>query len=428
MKEQITMIQQVLAEAGIEIWNLREDTVSSAELFFIRRRLDMRRMKETVKYPVTVYRPFQKDGKDMLGFSEVTLLPTQSRDEMLAALKDTYFAASFVANPAFPLPEKTVSPEVVLESDLNRLPVEQAAMDMAEALFAADHNGASFINSAEFFATRTTRRILTSWGTDVGYTKCGVRGEFVVQCKEPEDVETYHSFAYDSLDKASLTALAETALSQVSDRAAAQKSLASGRYDLILSGDNLAKVLDYYVSRTQVGMVYPGYSTWKVGSNVQEHMDGGERLNMTLHATVPFSVDGIPMSDRKLLEDGKVCVVHGGVRLSAYLGVPPTGEYAAFCCENGTKPFAALKEKPYLYPVCFSDFQMDAMTGHFGGEIRLAYYFDGSKMHIVTGGSVNGSIADCAGQLVFSRERYDSESYHGPLAVRIPGVKVAGTV
>ena len=87
MKEQITMIQQVLAEAGIEIWNLREDTVSSAELFFIRRRLDMRRMKETVKYPVTVYRPFQKDGKDMLGFSEVTLLPTQSRDEILAALK-----------------------------------------------------------------------------------------------------------------------------------------------------------------------------------------------------------------------------------------------------------------------------------------------------------------------------------------------------
>lgn len=324
MKEQIVQIQEALAEAGIKIWSLREETVSSAELFFIRRRLDMRRMKETVKYPVTVYHPFQKDGKQMLGSSEVTLLPTQS--------------------------------------------------------------------------------------------------------KEPQDVETYHSFAYEDLDCADLSRLVETALAQVSDRAVARQALPSGTYDLILSEDNLGEVLGYYVDRTRVSMVYPGYSTWQVGSDVQESMNGGERLELTLHASEPFSREGIPMSDRKLLADGKVQLIHGGARLSSYLGIAPTGDYTVYDCGNGHTPLAQLKEKPYLYPVCFSDFQMDAMTGHFGGEIRLAYYFDGKQVQIVTGGSVNGSIAECAGGLLFSQERYRGEHYRGPFAARIPQVKVAGTI
>ena len=78
--------------------------------------------------------------------------------------------------------------------------------------------------------------------------------------------------------------------------------------------------------------------------------------------------------------------------------------------------------------MCFSDFQMNSFTGHFGGEIRLAYWFDGKETHLVTGGSINGSIADCGGKMVFSLEKYDSENYHGPYAVSLPGVKVAGTV
>lgn len=428
MKEQIVQIQEALAEAGIKIWSLREETVSSAELFFIRRRLDMRRMKETVKYPVTVYHPFQKDGKQMLGSSEVTLLPTQSKEEMCAALRDTDYAASFVANPTFALPEKVTAPEVVLKSGLSELPVEQAAMKMAGAVFAADHNEKSYVNSTEVFVTRLKRRILTSWGTDVGFEKSSIWGEFVVQCKEPQDVETYHSFAYEDLDCADLSRLVETALTQVSDRAVARQALPSGTYDLILSEDNLGEVLGYYVDRTRVSMVYPGYSTWQVGSDVQESMNGGERLELTLHASEPFSREGIPMSDRKLLADGKVQLIHGGARLSSYLGIAPTGDYTVYDCGNGHTPLAQLKEKPYLYPVCFSDFQMDAMTGHFGGEIRLAYYFDGKQVQIVTGGSVNGSIAECAGGLLFSQERYRGEHYRGPFAARIPQVKVAGTI
>lgn len=422
------MIQEVLREVGVSHWSISDQQVSAAELFFIRRALDMRRMKNTRKYIVTVYHDFEKDGTPMRGSSSVTILPAQSREEVKKAVEDTWFAASFVENPFYELPEKQTCAPMTMESGLSSLSVEEAAMKLSDALFSADKGGKAFLNSAEIFVEKTTRHLLMSTGTDVCYTRYGAKGEFVAQCREPEDVEMHHIFEYDTLACDALRKEAETALRQVEDRAAAEKNLPTGTYDLILSDRQVETILSYFVERSNASMIYPGYSTWQVGSNVQERIEDGERLQLTLHATVPYSGEGVPMRDRRLIEDGKLCVIHGGVRLSAYLGVPATGDYQAFTCENGTVDLEEMKEKPYLYPVSFSDFQMDSMSGHFGGEIRLAYYFDGKETRIVTGGSINGSIHDCCGRLVFSRERYDSESYHGPFAVRMPGVKVAGTV
>ena len=47
-------------------------------------------------------------------------------------------------------------------------------------------------------------------------------------------------------------------------------------------------------------------------------------------------------------------------------------------------------------------------------------------MEILTGGSVNGSLPEKQGKLIFSTERYDTLAYTGPFAVKIEGVEVAG--
>lgn len=86
-----------------------------------------------------------------------------------------------------------------------------------------------------------------------------------------------------------------------------------------------------------------------------------------------------------------------------------------------------MKKKPYLQAMKFSDFQMDPFTGHFGGEIRLAYLFDGNAVTKVTGGSVNGIITKAHKNLVFSEERYSDSHYEGPFAVKIENVAVAGS-
>ena len=40
----ITLIKEALAQAGIQIWSIEKKQEWDAELFFIRRRLDMHRM------------------------------------------------------------------------------------------------------------------------------------------------------------------------------------------------------------------------------------------------------------------------------------------------------------------------------------------------------------------------------------------------
>jgi hypothetical protein len=187
----------------------------------------------------------------------------------------------------------------------------------------------------------------------------------------------------------------------------------------------VADLLSYFVARSDASAVYAHYSPWQVGTMVQEAGEG-EAINLKLHTTVPYSPSGIKMIDRPLTKEGKLETIHGGERFCSYLGIPMTGEYSGIICENGSVPFAEMQKEPHLYVVSFSDFQMDAWSGHFGGEIRLGYYFDGEKVSIVTGGSVNGNFAQCKNQLRFSLERFQNEHYQGPFAVSLPHVQIAG--
>ncbi|MDD6160407.1 MAG: metallopeptidase TldD-related protein [Oscillospiraceae bacterium] len=423
----IKRIETMLAKAGIELWSIEQRSEETAELFFIRRRLDMRRMKQTCKYEVTVFCDFEKDGKAMRGSSRVEIVPSQSDEEILSTVKGAYFAASFVANPTYEFPARQTCEPMEVPSTLSGYTVEQSAMELAKAIFAGDCDERAFLNSVEVFSEKTAVHLVMSTGTDVSYTYYGINGEFVAQCKEPQDVEMHHAFDYSDLDCAAVTAKVKNMLKRVADRAVAEQNLPTGTYDLILDGEQVQELLGYYAERTHAAMIYPGYSTWKVGTDVQGEVKGGEALELTLRAKVPYSEEGIPMTDRPLIRKGKMMLCHGGARLSSYLGVEPTGNYRAFSCENGSVDFDELRKTPHLYAVSFSDFQMDSMSGHFGGEIRLAYYFDGKTTRIVTGGSVNGSILDSGGALVFSKQRYERADYKGPFAVRIPGVKVAGT-
>lgn len=173
-------------------------------------------------------------------------------------------------------------------------------------------------------------------------------------------------------------------------------------------------------------MIYARYSPYAVGACVQGENIKGEKLNIEAVSDLPFSNDGIRMRPMPLLSDGMLESIHGHTRFMRYLGLEPTGSYRSLRLSNGTVPFEEMKKTPAIMPVCFSDFQMDAFSGRFGGEIRLAYLFDGESTSLVTGGSISGSLIDRQSELTFSTETYRDLRYSGPLAVLIPGVSVAG--
>lgn len=418
----IGRIQTALEKCGISLWRINETVEETAELFFVRRQLDTRRIKDVRKYQVTVFR----DVEDKRGFTSVDLIASMEDGQLEAKLKEAYYAAQFAANPFYELTVPVKAPLIEKKGELAEAPLARSAGKMARALFAPDTQEDAFVNSAEIFALRYRNRILSSEGTDVSYTNAVVKGEFVVQCREPEDVEIHNRFVYDELEEEALSGKVSEALTFVRDRARARRILKSGKYDLVLSGDAVDEVLSYYQSRSAAHAVYAKYSTWQRGEDVQGADTSGERLDVTLRALEPYSEEGIPMKDLSLLKGGILQAYHGANRFSRYLGVKPTGGYQKLACANGTAPFAELKKGPCLWAVTFSDFQMNAMSGHFGGEIRLAYLIDGDTVTPVTGGSVNGSLLKAQKNLTFSTERYVTARYEGPYAVRLSGVSIAG--
>ena len=420
-------IKRLLKEAGISdyiVYGFRERT---AELFFVKKQLDTRRLKDVEKFNVTVYRTGEKDGKKLRASTDVTVLAEMTDAELLDAFKGAYFAAQFAMNPYYELPDPVTAPLREATGKLAEQAPEQSAGEMAAALFKADCEKDAFLNSAEIFVIQKRAHVISSRGTDVSWTEAEVKGEYVVQAKEPEDVEMYRDFGYTELNADALTAHVKEALMFVRDRAKAQRILKSGNYDVILTGSNVEEVLDFYEDRAAAYMLYPGYSTWKVGDAVQGEAIG-ERVDITMKATQPYSEEGIPMKDLPLFENGVLLAVHGPNRFCRYLGVPPTGYYKKNACLNtGSLSFAEMKNRPCLWAVTFSGFEMDSFSGHFGGEIRLAYLIENGKATPVTGGSINGNLFEAQRDLLFSKERYSSLSYEGPYAMLLRNIPVAGT-
>lgn len=420
-------IKKAISKLNIERWRINEVKEESAELFFVKHNLDTRRIKDTHKFTVTVYRQSEKDGKKLVGNMSASVISSMSYEEIENAIESAYYAAQFAMNPYFDAPEKVTSDTIVKQGELASAPLAESAGKMAAAVFAADNNKHAYVNSTEVFCHKTFTHILTSEGTDVSFTDAVCKGDYVVQCKSPEDVELINQFEYDDIDTDALEQGVKEYLDFVYDRACAQRVLKSGKYNVVLSGKNLAEILSYYTEKSAADMIYPGYSAWKIGDGVQGNVTG-DALGLSLVATRPFSGDGIKMKDLKVIDDGRLLAMHGSTPFCRYLGIAPTGAYEKTRCENkGNVSFEDMKKQPCLWAVAFSDFQMDSFSGHFGGEIRLAYLIEDGKITPVTGGSINGSLIEAQQNMRFSKERFVSAHYEGPYAVEFGNISVAGT-
>ncbi len=422
----IERIIHALNDLQIRQYGIREIRSRSAEAFYVRRRQDLKRRTTLTDYTVSVYRDFEKDGKRFTGDSSVPVYPGMEESELKEALRTAYHAASFVPNPYYPLISGSKEELVPSKSGFAGKSPEENLKAVAEAIFAAEDTEEVFINSAEIFAEQWTSRVINSNGMDVSWENWNLNGEYVIQCLSPADVETHHTFSLREPDLVILQKEVADAMTRTKDRARAANPPKGGRYTVILSEEHVNTLLSYYLDRSDASMVYQHYSDYAPGQAVQGGEIRGDALTVILKAADPYDLQGVPLHDRTLLENGVLQTIHGARRFCYYLGIEPTGIYRSIQVPIGSTPLAEMKKQPYLHIVSFSDFQMDSFSGHFGGEIRLAYLFDGKTVKTVTGGSVNGILPEVQGQMIFSKERYRSSRYDGPLAVSIRNVTVGG--
>ncbi len=421
-------ILEALKNNNISIYKLVDTVCESTQVFFIKKKLDTRRIANTETVNVTVYREFEKDGVKYLGDASFSVEPAMSDETIDAKIKKAYLSAGYVTNRYYEIAEKLVSDTVVAKSDLADMPADEALGKMVEALYRNDTDSNTFVNSAELFLTKRTNRVLNSNGVDVSWITYGIGGEYVCQCKEPQDVETYASFDYDNLECELLAAKVMETLAMTRDRSVAVSNPVNGKADIVLPNQYAEEVLNYYMGQTDAVYNYLGYFDNKVGGSVQGKEDEitGDRITLDFLPVDPFDHDGIRMIERKGVENGVLRNFCGALRFCRYLGVPAVGSYGKYRINSGEMSLEEMKKQKGLYIVNFSDFQLDEVTGTFRGEIRLAYYNDGEKTVPVTGGSVNGSVQEVQKSVRLSKERMETTTVSGPKAIFLKDVSIAG--
>jgi predicted Zn-dependent protease len=110
------------------------------------------------------------------------------------------------------------------------------------------------------------------------------------------------------------------------------------------------------------------------------------------------------------------------------MNIDPTGELTNITVEPGKYDKKDLRNGKYLEIVSFSDFQVNELTGNYGGEIRLGYLSDGKSLIPVTGGSISGNMSEIADNFVLSNTCTQYFNYYGPDAIKFENSSINGAI
>ncbi len=427
-------IIQLLNEAGIEHWTVLEKQSRSDELFFIRRNMDMFRSKDVTKYTITVYRDhFEKDRK-YRGSATLTLDRGMERDEIREKLNGAYGAASHVKNPWYPLPSPVTGRFKGPESRLSESDRTALLRDMGESLFVTDTHSKGGINSCEVFLNSFYSRFISSEGSDCTFDDH--KGDIELICDWNEhgrSVELYNMFSFSDYSGELIESECRRQIENCRLRAAASEAPELRNINIILGEEAVREIMDFYRTHSNIQGVYEGTAKGKKGEVFQGSEVRGDLIDITLTPSLagspsssPVDRDGVLLKETRIYKKGKILNYHGPAQYAFYLKEEPVG-----CIENtivscGSRSVEEWRREPHVEILAFSDFQMDSVTGNFGGEVRLARYFNGKEETALTGASISASLFDVHKEIYLSSEKLEKENYSGPRHIMIPGASLAG--
>ena len=433
------LLDMLKAFDGME-WLIRETKTHRLENYNIKKQSEMLREVETIKIDLVVYSTFDEDGKQYRGSCSTEIHPDSSPDEVRAKIESGLSTARFVKNEWFPLVEP--SPTKTGISAKTETDAIQALEDLQAAFYFGDCHDGGHLSYSEFFITHNEERILNSNGVDVSFTTYNAFVETAVHWRGQQEKEIEILESYQTSLPLALPSDTSAACDMLKDKVARlfavaeKKSIARptpqvGDINILLTGECLAEFFDYYRTCANAQMIYQKLSTFKEGTMVQG--TGCDRLTLTLEPKLegssygrPYDEHGLPLDSHVIIQDGKLLKYWGSTRFSSYLNIPPTGNIWNFCVTGGTATGEDLRRDPYLELVSFSDFQTDPVTGDFGSEIRLGFYYDGEKTVPVTGGSISGNMAAVQDTLRMSVEERQYNYYRGPETICIRGASISG--
>ncbi|MBQ4564027.1 MAG: hypothetical protein IJA58_06060 [Lachnospiraceae bacterium] len=407
-------------------YRLNTVKTESYELFFVHASLETVRSTDTTDRKVTVF--VEKDGK--LGDATFSVYASYTDEDIRREIASACKKASLAANESYALPENET---LVRESDSNFKDYHTAdlAAAIAEEVFAADCEEGGSINALEVFLYRDTVSVKNSRGID----KTEIRYHAMVEAiptwnSTEESVELYECHNFTEFDAAAVTAEIATRMREVRDRLAAKAPTAKLTCPVVLGAPELSELFTWLAQELNYAGIYNHTAAFKEGDDIQKGAVG-DRMTVTMCSAVKgsvrsaaFDADGTALVDTEVIRDGKAVGTFGSARYASYLGKKPTGNLGCLKVETGSISDEELKRAPYFRCASMSGLQLDIYNDYIGGEVRLAYYFDGEREIPLTGISISGKLSDALANMRLSDTATVYKGYFGPAWASFGGIEI----
>ena len=420
------MIAALKANAQVSDYKINLTAKESYECFYVKGRLETVRCTETCDKVVTVY----VDHDGFKGDSQFYVYPSTTEAELSELIEKAVQKASLLNNKMYTLPEKETG-EYEVESNFSAYTQAELASKIADCVFAANTVENADLNSVEVFVNRYTDTVVNSRGI----CKTQVRYDAMVEAiptynGEAESVELYQQYNFSTFDTEAVKQEISQKLQEVKARASAVKPDFSLDCKVILNTQELGELFGTLCRELNFATVYAHAGVFHKGDAIQENPTG-DKITITMAGAVPgnirsahFDSDGMTLQDRTIVEEGKAVAYYGANRFGQYLEETPTGNLRCIQVTPGSACAKCLSEGPYLEVLSMSGLQVDTFTDYIGGEIRLAYYYDGEKITPVTGISITGSLKQVLASIRLSCETAVDNGYTGPKKAILTGMKI----
>ena len=405
------IINCLKANRNINGYEISITNKDSRELFYVLDHLEINRAVKTNTVTIKVY---SIDSKGT-GSSLVTVTAADNIKTLKAKLNAAIKKAKAAKNNFYPLAKKQINlvGKLNIKDDLNDI-----ATNVAKAVLKADVYERGWINSTEIFVSKINNEFINSNG--IKHSSDSFRIE--IECiptwsNKKEEFELYKFYQTSVIDYAKITKEVDEILKLAKERSIAKKIkdvklpknikvlVKNDMRDLLVS--NLTNDLSYRE-------LYMRQNHYSIGDNVSNNP-----FTIIMKSEIAGCVDsrkydgnGVVLQERKIVNRGKAINNFGDIRFGYYLGVRNiTGKLPV--CELKAKGIDYSKQK-HLIIETFSSPQLEETSGYWGGEVRLARYFDGKKYIPLTDFSISGNIYEDMKNMEFSKEKDVSSSYKGP--------------
>ncbi len=410
----------------ISDYRIIKEDVDSYELFFVHESLETVRSTSTSSLEVTLYVDFKK----FRGHSSFSINNSDNEESITYKIENAIKMAKLITNKKFKLPKNEVLNET-LNSNFADYEPKVLGAKMFDVLNSCASKVKGQLNATEIFIYKTTTHLINSQGIDKKCVKYSSMIETIPTYDTKNDsVEIYTQLNFTSFDESWLKTQINQALKDVSSRAKAKKLDTYKEVNIILRPQEIEQIIRAYVGELNYATIYNKYNSLNVNDDIQKDSKG-DKLNVSLLGQIEncassrlFDNDGITLKKKTLIKDGVLVNTYGNNTYAQYLHKKPTGDLNLISLAKGKKSIKELKQNPYLECASFSGLQVDLMNDYIGGEVRLAYYYDGTKIVPVTSLSISGKLSDVIKNITFANKLTTVDSYKGPSLALLSGMKI----